>query len=147
MKVSSILVVCVGNLCRSPTGHFLLADFLPKVRVSSAGLMARKDKPACSVATEVAAENGLDITTHTTTRLTPELVMQHDLVLAMETAHLRDIHAMVPYAQGKVMLFGKWGGETEIPDPYRRSRSIYDAVFAQLQNHARQWADKLDDSK
>ena len=147
MKVRSILVVCVGNLCRSPTGQYLLAGCLPNVSVSSAGLMARKDKPACSVATEVAAENGLDISTHATRRLTPELVMQSDLILAMEAAHVRDIHTLVPYAQGKVLLFGKWGGETEIPDPYRRSKSIYDAVFAQLKSHARQWADKLDDSK
>lgn len=147
MRVSSILVVCVGNLCRSPTGQFLLADYLPQAVVSSAGLMARTDKPACSVATEVALENGVDMSSHATTRLTPELVMQHDLILAMESAHIRDIHAKVPYAQGKVMLFGKWGGDTEIPDPYKRSKSIYDAVFAQLQSHARLWADKLDDSK
>ena len=147
MKVGSILVVCVGNLCRSPTGHFLLAELLPEIRVSSAGLMARTDKPACSVATEVAADNGLDLSTHSTTRLTPELVMKNDLILAMEGVHVKDIHTMVPFAQGKVMLFGKWGGETEIPDPYKRSRSIYDAVFTQLQNHARQWAEKLDDPK
>jgi len=147
MKVGSILVVCVGNLCRSPTGHFMLADLLPNTRVSSAGLMARTNKPACSVASEVAADNGLDLSTHSTTRLTPELVMKNDLVLAMESVQIRDIHAMVPYAQGKVLLFGKWGGETEIPDPYKRSRSIYDAVFAQLQSHAHQWAEKMDNPK
>ena len=147
MKVGSILVVCVGNLCRSPTGEYLLGKYLPDTRVASAGLMARTDKPACSVAAEVAMENGLDISSHATTRLTPELVMQHDLILAMEAVHIRDIHARVPYAQGKVLLFGKWGGDVEIPDPYKRSKSIYDAVFAQLQKHARLWAEKLDDSK
>jgi len=103
MKVGSILVVCVGNLCRSPTGEYLLGKYLPDTRVASAGLMARTDKPACSVAAEVAMENGLDISSHATTRLTPELVMQHDLILAMEAVHIRDIHARVPYAQGKVM--------------------------------------------
>lgn len=147
MNVSSILVVCVGNLCRSPTGQYLLTEYLPSTRVSSAGLMARRDKPACTTAAEVAADNGLDITSHKTTRLTPELVMQHDIVLAMETAHVRDIQSLVPYAHGKIMLFGKWSGETEIPDPYKRSKSIYEAVFAQLQNHALQWAEKLDVSK
>jgi protein-tyrosine phosphatase len=147
MKVASILVVCVGNLCRSPTGQYLLSGLLSKTKVSSAGLVAAKAKPACSVATEVAASNGVDITPHVTTRLTPELVMQNELVLVMEGAHVRAVHDLVPYAHGKVMLFGKWEGETEIPDPYRRSRSIYQTVFAQLQNNAQRWAEKLDDSK
>jgi len=147
MQVSSILVVCVGNMCRSPTGRYMLADALPKVQICSAGILARRSKSACSVATEVAAENGLDISAHRTTRLTSELVLQNDLVLAMEVAHVRDIQAMVPYARGKVMLFGKWDGESEIPDPYRRSKQIYQAVFGQLQSHALLWADKLGVSK
>jgi len=144
MKVGSILVVCVGNLCRSPTGQHLLADLLPTTSVTSAGLMARGEKPACSVAADVAAHNGLDISGHSATRLTPELVLGNDLILAMEAVHIRAINEMVPYALGKVMLFGKWSGELEIPDPYKRSRSIYDAVFAQLHSNARQWADKLE---
>ena len=45
-----ILVVCVGNICRSPTGERLLRSRLPGRQVTSAGLSALVDKPADAVA-------------------------------------------------------------------------------------------------
>lgn len=141
---NSVLVVCVGNLCRSPTGQYLLENCLSKVNVSSAGLMARSDQSACQTAIEVAAENQLDISAHQTRRLSTELVMSHDLILVMESEHQKAVEELVPVAKGKVMLFGKWQQETEIPDPYKRSREIYQIVFEQLKANAMLWAKKLE---
>ena len=55
-----ILVVCVGNICRSPTGERLFRERLPGRQVSSAGVSALVDKPADKVASEVAQQHGLD---------------------------------------------------------------------------------------
>ena len=144
MKVQSILVVCAGNLCRSPVGQVVLAEHLQQVDVTSAGLVARAGKTACATATQVASECGIDISAHRSTRLTPELVLKNDLVLVMEDMHLREVRAAMPHVQGKVMLFGKWKGEMDIPDPYKRSSEMYKAVFTQIQEHAQYWASKLD---
>ena len=141
---NSVLVVCVGNLCRSPTGQYLLKNVLHKTRVTSAGLMARDQQAACATAVEVAAENNLDLSSHLTTRISPQLIMSHDLILVMEHRHQKAIEEMVPVAKGKVMLFGKWDRETEIPDPYKRSREIYSIVFEQLKTNALLWAKKLE---
>lgn len=45
--------------------------------------------------------------------------------------------------RGKVMLFGHWDNECEIPDPYRKSRETFTAVYALLERSARQWAQAL----
>ena len=141
---NSVLVVCVGNLCRSPTGQFLVERGLANTRVSSAGLMARADQSACSVAIEVAAENKLDITSHRATRLSESLILSNDLILAMDKEQKSAIENMSPVAKGKVMLFGKWQHELEIPDPYKRSRETYQIVFQQLETNASLWAEKLE---
>lgn len=144
LMFKSVLVVCVGNLCRSPTGQYLLRNKLRNIEVTSAGLLAQVDQPACQTAIQVAAENQLDISAHQTRRISTELVMAHDLILVMESEHQKAVEDLVPVAKGKVMLFGKWQQETEIPDPYKRSREIYQIVFEQLRTNAMMWTSKLE---
>ncbi len=144
MNINSILVVCVGNMCRSPTAEYLLKQSLQHVRVTSAGLMAPKNKAACAKATKIAAANGLDISSHKTRKLTTEMVIQNDLVLVMESDHVKEVLSAAPFAHGKVILFGRWSGDYEIADPYRQSDSMYQAVFLKLKEQAQNWAHKLD---
>lgn len=147
MNIKSILVVCVGNMCRSPTAEYLLKGKLPGIQVSSAGLMARDNKSACPKAAEIAAANGLDISLHKTRKLTTDMVVQNDLVLAMEAGHTREILSVAPFAQGKVILFGRWNDDEDIPDPYQQSDAMYQAVFSKLKEQAHHWVKKLDHTK
>lgn len=144
MNINSILVVCVGNMCRSPTAEYMLKQSLQRVQVTSAGIMAQQNKAACAKATEIAAANGLDISPHKTRKLTTEMIIQNDLVLVMETGHIKEVLSTAPFANGKVILFGRWGGDYEIADPYRQSDSMYQAVFQKLKEQAQNWAHKLD---
>lgn len=147
MIIKSLLIVCVGNMCRSPTAEYLLKSSLNHVEVSSAGLMARENKPPCSKATDIAAVNGLNISSHKTRKLNQEMVIQSDLILAMESGHAEEILSTYPFAHGKVILFGRWGENTEVPDPYRQSDEMYQAVFAKLNEHAQKWVHKLEHPK
>ena len=61
---NSILVVCVGNICRSPVGERLLRQALPELEVTSAGINALVGKPADKTASEVAAAHGLSMHGH-----------------------------------------------------------------------------------
>jgi len=146
MVVNNILVVCVGNMCRSPTAHALLDEMLPGKNIESAGLMAPPNRGADQTAIDVAERHGIDISNHVTQSLTSEIVLKNDLVLAMEFPHVENILEKVPFAMGKVMLLGHWSSDLEIPDPHRRSIETYETVFSQLKNEARNWANKLDPS-
>ena len=54
---NNILVVCVGNICRSPTAERLLQRYHPELKVESAGLGALVGKGADPTAISIAAEH------------------------------------------------------------------------------------------
>ncbi|MGE6167748.1 protein tyrosine phosphatase [Aeromonas media] len=138
-----ILVVCVGNICRSPTGERLLRERLPGRQISSAGVSALVDKPADQVATEVAQQHGLSLDGHVARQLTRSLCQEADLILVMEKGHISAVTAIDPGARGKTMLFGHWLGESDVPDPYRLSREVYEHVYQLLVRGADGWVKKL----
>ena len=137
----SILVVCIGNICRSPTGEALLKSKLAGrgISVSSAGLGALVGKPVDATATQVMAAAGYTLPEHQARQLTADMLREADLILAMELKHLQSIHSMAPHARGKTFLFGKWSDNREVPDPYRQQLPAFEHVFKILDESATAW--------
>ncbi len=85
-----ILVVCYGNICRSPIAAALLeralrnARLLDRFVVRSAGVGAMPGAPAASVALEVASARGLDLSQHRARRLTREMAREADHLIALD---------------------------------------------------------------
>lgn len=144
---NNILVVCVGNICRSPTGERTLKKRLPDKHIASAGIAAEKSglvgKPADQMATQVALENDVDLSGHQAQQLTAALCAQYDLILVMEKGHLEALTAIAPEARGKAMLFGQWIGQKDIPDPHRQSREAFDHAYELIESATEAWAKKL----
>ncbi|HFQ4837491.1 TPA: low molecular weight protein-tyrosine-phosphatase [Vibrio vulnificus] len=144
---NKILVVCVGNICRSPTGERVLQKLLPNKTVASAGIAAEKSrligKPADAMAIEVAKENGVDVENHQSQQLTSALCSQYDLILVMEKGHMEALTQIAPEARGKTMLFGQWIGQKDIPDPYRQSKEAFAHAYQLINEAAQAWAKKL----
>ena len=141
--IKSILVVCVGNVCRSPLGECLLKQRLPALNVSSAGLGALVGKAADEDAASVALAQGVSLAGHVARQLDVEVAGQHDLILVMEPRHKQEIVARAPQLSGRVMLFDQWTGAKGVSDPYRRSREFHQAIFEQMSDAADAWADRL----
>ncbi len=140
---NKILVVCVGNVCRSPTAERLLRRYHPALTVESAGLGALVGKGADTSAMDVAQENQLSLEGHQARQVSGRMCRQYDLILTMEKRHIQALCDLAPEMRGKVMLLGHWDQEREIPDPYRKSPEAYHAVYQLLDTAARQWADAL----
>lgn len=140
---NKILVVCVGNICRSPTGERLLKSYHPTLTVNSAGLGALVGKGADANAVRVAQEHNLSLDGHCAQQISGRMCRDYDLILTMEKRHISAICEMAPEMRGKVMLFGHWVAEREIPDPYRKSRDAFEAVFDLLDLSAQKWANAL----
>ena len=141
-----ILVVCVGNICRSPTAEFLLRERLQQsnvphsdVQVASAGLSAMVGHPMEAIAAQVMRDHGVDGSSHRARQLTPAMVRDSDLVLVMEQSHLAAIGRMAPPTSGKVFLLGKWQGDTRISDPYRHERGEFDHVYQLIEQGVASW--------
>lgn len=142
---NSILIVCVGNICRSPMAEAMLRDHLAgkNIRVASAGVGALVDKPMDSTALEVLREHGGDHPDHKARQLTREMAHQYDLILTMEPRHVQDILKIAPEARGKTFLLGKWQGDQKIPDPYRQQRPAFEHVYQLVQQGVASWAKHL----
>ncbi|MEJ2763333.1 protein tyrosine phosphatase [Photobacterium sp. MCCC 1A19761] len=138
-----ILVVCVGNICRSPSGEYLLKQLLPAKQIASAGVGALVGKPADKMAADVASEQGICLEGHEAQQLTSELCQQYDLILVMEKGHIEAVTRIAPEARGKTMLFGQWIGQKDIPDPYRQSREAFEFAYSLIKEAAEAWAKKL----
>jgi len=142
-----ILVVCVGNICRSPTGEYLLKQYLPEKAINSAGIATEKSglsgKAADKTANHMATENGCSLDGHKAQQLTRALCSEYDLILAMEKGHIEAITQIAPEARGKTMLFGQWIGQKDIPDPYRQSKEAFQHAYQLIENSAKAWANKI----
>jgi protein-tyrosine phosphatase len=104
--IKRILIVCVGNICRSPMAEALLREHLRgrDVTIESAGLAALVGKPIDVDAGAVLAGHGLAADAHCARKLTPELVSAADLVLVMDQRQLSAVRAIAPQATGKTFL-------------------------------------------
>ena len=87
----SILVICTGNICRSPIGERLLRQALPNKKIDSAGISALVNHQADSSAIRIAESHGLSLQGHEGTQFTSTLGRQYDLLLVMEQIHLAQI--------------------------------------------------------
>ena len=103
-----ILIVCVGNICRSPTGERLLQKKLPERQIASAGIRALTGNDADFQAIKTALRHGVVIAGHTARQLTVDMCRQADLILVMEPAHIEAVADILPAARSKTMLFGQW---------------------------------------
>jgi len=142
---NQVLVVCVGNICRSPTGEHLLRENLngSGIRVSSAGLTALVGRPLEPTALATLQRHGQQPQEHQARQLTPQMLQTADLVLVMEQRHLQDVHRLSPVARGKTFLLGKWQHEREIPDPFRQGAAAFEHAYALIEEGARAWSRRI----
>ncbi|MBK5074969.1 protein tyrosine phosphatase [Budviciaceae bacterium CWB-B4] len=143
LMFNSILVVCVGNICRSPIGERLLQIQLPDKTIESAGLKAVVDHPVEKTMIEIALQHEISVSDHKAKQFNAQLCRQYDLILVMEKMHMEMINHLAPEASGKTMLFGHWNNQRDIADPYRKSREMFELIYQQLSESADMWVKVL----
>lgn len=106
LKFNSILVVCTGNICRSPIGERLLRKRLPGVKVKSAGVHGLVKHPADATAADVAAIHGVSLEGHAGRKLTAEMARNYDLILARSRNILLRLPQLLPRSAGRQCCLG-----------------------------------------
>ncbi|MBM3671823.1 MAG: hypothetical protein FJW86_06535 [Actinobacteria bacterium] len=105
-----VLVVCTGNICRSPMAEALLRAHLAAVgieaHVHSAGTMAWSTPPPSEVI-EAMREHDIDLADHRSCQLDEVIVRDADLILGMTRQHVGRVEALVPDAGPRTYLVGE----------------------------------------
>ncbi|HEX9611020.1 MAG TPA: hypothetical protein VF978_03960 [Gemmatimonadales bacterium] len=137
-KPPYVLVVCFGNLCRSPFAAAMLRRELwgSGVCVESAGFVG-PDRPAPAAGVAVAARRGVDLTTHRSRLLVGDLVRAAGLIVVMEVAQQRAICSRFDRRARDVPLLGDFDSETghsrTIADPMDQPESAFEEVYTRIE--------------
>jgi protein-tyrosine-phosphatase len=104
--VPRILLVCTGNICRSPMGHGILVDLSTRhyggrIEVRSAGTWARRGSPATPEANAAAKAAGIDISRHKASPFARELAAWADLIVTMTDEQAKEVAESEPGAESK----------------------------------------------
>jgi protein-tyrosine phosphatase len=137
--INSVLVVCTGNICRSPIGEGLLALRAPGIKVASAGVGAMVGWPADELAVEVMKDRGHDIATHRARQLTRALLAETDLVLTLDQHHSDWINGRFPEYRGKVHKILRWQNNADVPDPYRQPKAAFEHSYQLIDRGLGEW--------
>ncbi|MGQ0703273.1 MAG: arsenate reductase/protein-tyrosine-phosphatase family protein [Gemmatimonadales bacterium] len=134
-----ILIVCSGNICRSPYAEARLRRALAEggltdIQVESAGFFG-PDRPAHEPGMAVAAKRGVSLDSHRSRLIPSDSKRRYELVLVL-TRHHRDELDRFGIPPERVMFLGDFDNadyRREIPDPYGRPEAVLEEVFDRIE--------------
>jgi protein-tyrosine phosphatase len=140
--MNSILVVCEGNICRSPMAQGLLARELPRSRIQSAGLNALSGMPADDAAVRLMRSRGIDIAGHRAVQITREACQHSDLIFVMSADQRKHVEQKYPFACGRVFRIAEHG-KRDVPDPYRQPERAFQEALELIEQGLGEWLRRI----
>jgi protein-tyrosine phosphatase len=137
-----VLVICEGNICRSPMAAGLLSAAVPKLRVRSAGLNALIGMPADETAVRLMAERGIDIAAHRALQVNRDMCLRSELVLVMSAEQRKRLEETYPFACGRVFRIGEFS-KRDVPDPYRRPEAAFREALEFIDEGVKSWLQRI----
>jgi protein-tyrosine phosphatase len=130
-----VLVICYGNVCRSPYLEAVLARRLLQTAVVSAGFVG-PGRGVPEHSQSLAALRGLDLRNHRSQLITPALAKSADLVIVMDTPQARAMARRFGVAEERILQIGdldpEAGAGRTIADPWGKSRTEFESCFNRL---------------
>jgi protein-tyrosine phosphatase len=147
MKESrSILFVCTGNICRSPTAEGVLRALCEKagleLQIESAGLGDwHVGQPPDERSQHHARKRGYDLSAQRARQVTVRDFERFDMILAMDRGHLRALQKLAPARHhARIRLFVEGG---DVPDPYSGGPEGFEHVLDLVEARCRALLEEL----
>lgn len=155
MKAASVLFVCMGNICRSPTAEGVFRDLVRRsgldeaIHIDSAGTHAYHiGKPPDTRASAAAAKRGYDLSALRGRQVEQQDFLIFDYILAMDQENLSNLKRLCPAGhEHKVTLFLEHSrnfSEREVPDPYYGGPQGFEHVLDLVEDAALGLLQKLE---
>ncbi len=151
-KTHSVLFVCMGNICRSPTGEGLFKAYVDgrglseMIHIDSAGTISYHtgNSPDARM-TEAAARRGYELAGKAR-QITPQDFDRFDLIVAMDRENFSDIIALGGAQEGQVRLLSSFlpeGGPIDVPDPYYGGPEGFETVLDMIEQACPEILDRM----
>ncbi len=145
MVNASVLFVCMGNICRSPTGEGVFRHYVHQqglngsIRIDSAGTIGfhtgNRADPRMRAA---ASQRGYELTS-LARQVTPTDLETFDLVVAMDRANYNDLGALHASPRARLVMLGAFLPEhghddaPDVPDPYYGGPDGFEEVLDMIE--------------
>ncbi|WP_386685803.1 low molecular weight protein-tyrosine-phosphatase [Lonepinella sp. MS14437] len=139
---NQILVVCTGNICRSPMSEYLFKRVRPDLHISSAGIAGLTGYPADERAILSMDRLSIDMHAHVARKLNREHLIKADLVLVMDLQQQKYIEQNWPFTKGKVFRLGHWHN-MDIADPFQQDQQFFYNTCQLIQDCVDDWVKYL----
>jgi len=144
---SPILVVCQGNLCRSPFAEHLLQKKMREAgvyaEVFSRGLQNIGNQAVPDVVQRIAAEFDVDLSKHRSTLMLKEDLQHAALILVMSSRQRKFIGEISPMSIGKVFLLSQPNGGDTVADPIGQSDDFFREIYSEIATHSDAWLQRF----
>lgn len=152
-KRISVLFVCMGNICRSPTAEGVFRALLEargltdKIRVDSAGTHAfHVGNPPDARSQEVARAHGYDLSAQRARQLQAEDCQTFDYILTMDQSNFERVMRLCPNPKATVAPLLSYAPETyrlDVPDPYYGGERGFEEVLGLIEKACENLLTKL----
>ncbi len=154
--MTSVLFVCLGNICRSPLAEGVFRHLVRErgledaYRVDSAGTGAwHAGEGPDPRSVDVAQRNGVRLEGRAR-QVTPADFRDFDVVVAMDRENLRSLESLVGDEGARIHLlrdFDPEPGDGEVPDPYYGGPGGFDRVYAMVRRSCEALLDELEHAR
>lgn len=138
-RVERILVVCSGNICRSPYLAAVLRRKLPRARIASAGFIGF-NRPVADHSLKLASSRGIDLSTFRSHLLDPRRARTADLVIVMESRQASYLAAYYGVSRARIVVAGDLdplpARTRSIEDPWQQPAEVFASSFDRLERCA-----------
>jgi len=155
MKLKSVLFVCLGNICRSPSAEAVFRKLVEDkglaegYNIDSAGIIgAHAGEKADSRMRAIAARRGYCLTS-ISRQIKRSDFEKFDIILGMDQQNIRDLNSLArtDAERAKIHLlsdFCKKGNPTSVPDPYYGGEEGFELVIDLLEDACAELLDYLE---
>jgi protein-tyrosine phosphatase len=130
-----ILVLCHGNICRSPYLEAMLQRALPDISISSAGFVGA-DRPVPQFSLDVSARRGLDLSRFRSRPIFEDDVSNSNLIIVMDARQARQLRTLFLVEAERIVIAGdldpRSSSNRAIQDPWKQTVGVFESSFARL---------------